>query len=112
MCLAERSNNMWVKTTNRRELIDIMQAGLLEDSSRLFARYEFNAVSSLSFSASKGDLLLVWQDDPREMLTLPNVIVTDSDERDLLAWASTYLNTLTPLTAYLRVCSFEVAEQA
>jgi hypothetical protein len=103
---------MWVKTTNRRELIDILQARILEDSGGLFSRYEFSAVSSLSPPHRTGDLILVWQDDPREMLTLPNLIVADGDERDLLAWALTYLNTLTPLTAYIRVSNFENAEQA
>src|ERR1035437_3787880 len=104
---------MWIKETTRRELIDIVQAERLEDSGeRLFSRYDFKAVSSLSSVDSPEELLLVWQDDPREVLTLPNLIVTASEQRDFFAWALTYLNTLRPLTAYIRVCTYQVAEQA
>jgi hypothetical protein len=105
---------MWVKATNRRELIDIVQAErLVERADRLFSRYDFSAVSSLSSVETREELLLVWQDDPREVQALPNLIVTGSiEQRDFFAWALTYLHALRPLTAYIRVSTYQTAEQA
>lgn len=104
---------MWVRATNRRDLIDIVQVERsYEPADRLFSGYEFSAVSSLTAPNKSDEFLLVWQDDPREVLTLPALIVTVSEQRDFFAWASTYLNTLRPLTAYIRVSSYHAAEQA
>jgi hypothetical protein len=52
-------------------------------------------------------------EDPRDVMTLPNVIITGATEqRDFFAWASTYLQTLRPLSAYMRISDFETAQHA
>ena len=103
---------MWVKKATRRELIDVVQGERLPVSERLFPGHEFSAVSSLASVDAGGDLILVWQEDPRETLGLPNLIVTGEDERDFLAWASSFLNVLNPLTAYVRVTTHQTAIEA
>jgi len=105
---------MWIKATNRRELIDILQTERnsgAEDT--LFPRRDFGAVSALSPELLDDELLLVWQDDPRDSISLPNAIITKSREsRDFLAWAATYVHALRPLTAYVRVTDYQIAERA
>src|SRR5258708_924407 len=104
---------MWVRATNRRELIEIIQAERLEEPrDTLFSRFEFISTTSLSSRNKSEELLLVWYDDPREVFTLPNLIITPPDQRDFFAWALTYLNTLRPLTAYIRISTHELAERA
>jgi hypothetical protein len=104
---------MWVKTVNRRELIEIFQAERLRDSDARVGRdFEYIPTSALSLPAREEDLILVWHDDPREALSLPNLIVTPTEQRDFFAWALTYLNTLRPISAFVRIATYDVAERA
>src|SRR5580700_10619287 len=103
---------MWTRAATRRELIEIIQSERAEDPGhRLFSNFGFTSTTSLS-PRNDSELLLVWRDDPRDLCTLPNVIVTPSDQRDFFAWAATYVKPLRPLTAYIRISTFELAEQA
>src|SRR5436309_435097 len=56
---------------------------------------------------SEENVLAVWDDEPSLETTLPSVLVVrDEDQRDFLAWATTFLTSYKPFTAHFRVISF------
>jgi hypothetical protein len=104
---------MWVRETDRRELIEFLQSDRWSHSSaKLFPKYEYRPVTAISPSGTQHELLLIWEDDPRDRAPLPDAIVTLSSLRDFLAWSTTYVSVLRPLSAYTRICDLETARQA
>jgi hypothetical protein len=94
---------MWIKSSNRKELIEI----LVQNGMTLSCRYS----DSISIEPIVGDdLYLIWDIDPRKRKCLPTVIIVAEDRLgDFLAWTSTYFPSYRPFTAYFRVLDFKTA---
>src|SRR5687767_8463572 len=62
-------------------------------------------LSTLSADLRNSDLALIWDDVPNGpgSISNPVVVVADAKYRDFLAWATTYVSTYTPFTAFFRV---------
>ena len=57
------------------------------------------------------DILLVWQESPVGIFTLPRaVIVAEESMSDFLAWVSTYFRHIRPFTAHCRVITPSLAQ--
>ena len=90
---------MWIKSASRKDLISVLQGPRAED---LGQAREVESIASLRDCYS--ELMLVWHENPLKRPQLPSMIVVESSkERDLLAWAQTYLPDFCPITALCRV---------
>jgi hypothetical protein len=97
----------WSKSVSRKELAEVLRLERLPDATGL---REFDRGTRLP--GRQGDIELVWKQDPREGKCTPSAIIVDrEDERDLLAWISTYVPSVRPLSAYTRVCDRDMASQ-
>ncbi len=64
-----------------------------------------------SISLQGDDILLVWQESPVGIFTLPRaVIVAEESMSDFLAWVSTYFRHIRPFTAHCRVLTPSFAQ--
>jgi hypothetical protein len=90
---------MWVKTSTRKELLEILQSG------RMVASPPIWKAESVPPSFQGGEeLQLLWADDPGNRPPPPAAVLVDTDKRrDFLAWVLTYAPSFRPFTAYCRV---------
>lgn len=103
---------MLVKVASRKEFLDVLQA------QGLFEVGDLRTAETIENRHIRADeVLLLWsethsryrkRDRSSRVATLPQVIVVNLESRrDFLAWISTYLPELKPLTAYTRVLSID-----
>lgn len=97
---------MWFAFADRRLFLDLI--GSKDPDKTLKLRFEKQIPS---ISGKKDEMVLLWRDKPNKRDFLPEIIaVKQHDMRDFLAWTSTYLSALRPLTAYCRILEIEQAK--
>jgi hypothetical protein len=89
---------MYITTASRRELLDIVQRTYPGEVSNLR-----NGETGPDLRDS--ELSLIWRDEMQERShTLPSLVAIPRDfQKDFFAWTYTYLSSLRPFTAFVRV---------
>jgi hypothetical protein len=99
---------MWLKSTTRKELLDLFTSG---------SKFPFGDVRETNtllhtIHARPNEHVLIWKDNPAKFPGYPTVIVVDKLQRkDFFAWTLTYLKGFRPFTAYCRVIEPDLAER-
>lgn len=90
---------MWIGATDRKGLLDLI------GSKKPFGVLNLHSSKRVDLSLlDQQELLLIWERKPGGGTVLPEVIcVSEGKTQDFLAWASTYLSSFRPFTAYCRV---------
>lgn len=102
---------MWSKKVSRKELADILNAGGPSSRDNILESHDtLSPFSGLYGLGSSDDLELLWKNDPFAERRLPAAIIVDrQDQKDLLAWINTYVPSIRPLTAYIRLADRQTA---
>ena len=97
---------MWIAFANRREFLDLIGSKNPDKTLKLRSEKQITNISS-----RKDEMVLVWRSKPDMQDFLPEMIlVQQNDMWDFLAWTSTYLSALRPLTSYCRILEREQAK--
>jgi len=88
---------IWYQGCDREELLRILGGG---PSNAVAIR------SELDTNLGKKELGLLWRQSPERTSSAPQVIIAKK-LHDFMAWASTYLATYRPITAYFRIIAEE-----
>ncbi|MCK4825062.1 hypothetical protein KA005_55455, partial [bacterium] len=97
---------MWHAFANRRSFLDLIGKKNPEGILKLRSGKKIPEISKQS-----DELILLWRQKPNKWGYLPEIIIVKpTDMRDFLAWTSTYLSALRPLTAYCRILEIEQAK--
>jgi len=92
---------MWLASTNRRELLDILLSGKGLSKISLQDNFHLDELSILDRDAN-----VVWMEEPKLGENLPSLIVIDDVERDsFFAQINSHAGGPSPITAYSRVIS-------
>lgn len=90
---------MWVSTVNRKQLLEVFE--LADTMSPPVSVSKREHVPSIF---RPGEHLLIWKRDPKLQPQLPvALLLPEQTTSDFLAWASTYLPSVRPFTAFCRV---------
>jgi len=88
---------MFFAKADKKSFLDLLQSRNAKD---IFSIQQFPLIPSLKDE----ELLLIWKDEPSHNNYFPIYICTPTGkEKELIAWTSTYLKTLKPVTAFTRI---------
>jgi hypothetical protein len=93
----------WALTLSREELLTALEPS--KDDSLPFRPFNSKEISQAA--PPKGFVSLMWPTDPVR-INRPAIVLVPQDELvDFLAWASTFLKSIRPFTAFSRVIEFQ-----
>ena len=91
---------MWINIINKDSLVVALRGVITgNQNENIKKQASFKVLPNL-----KDNLALIWMHDPAEEEFLPSFIVTENGgKRELLAWLSTYMPSLRPITHLIRI---------
>ncbi len=98
---------MWTKSATRKELAEVLSSGRLPSRNGLH-----ESEPSLSVLTGWDEIELLWNEDPTRDRRPPAAIIAERrEQRELLAWLSTYAPWVRPVTAYSRISDRQTAAE-
>src|SRR5262245_5591499 len=89
---------MWISEVTRKELLEIFE--LAGESTPVIVSRRTRPPGAFRPT----DHVLIWKNDPKLRSELPvGLLLSPGSVNDFLAWASTYLQSVRPFTAFCRV---------
>ncbi len=95
---------MWFLKVTRKEFLELLG----KESATTIKTNELLSIQNLNRKRlAKGSILLVWEFEPK--VNPPCLVITpDSELKDFLAWATTYLPSFKPFTAFFKTINLSL----
>lgn len=90
---------MYFTIFNKRSFLDFLSGSLIPLAQLNLPKYP----------PGNDEFYAMWEDKPANQFSLPSaIVVNDEALRDFMAWVSTFIGTIKPFTAFVRVIPFSI----